>query len=73
MMLVGILKVIESGKHEDIEEEEGIDEEGLLLESHKSKNGYGATATRVGAPKSPRPDRYHGPIAVLKWQGRNSF
>ena len=58
-MIVGIIKVVESGKHADADIEEGIDEKGLLLEeSHK--NGYGATTEETS-------------VAVLQWQGSNSF
>ena len=62
MMIVGIIKVVESGKHADADVEEGIDEKGLLLEeSHK--NGYGAI-TKTEETTS---------VAVLQWQGSNSF
>lgn len=45
MMIVGIIKAIESGKKADIEEGRG-EAEGLLLEPHKSStNDYGAAAT----------------------------
>ena len=44
MMILGIIKVIESSKHLDTDIEESIDEEGVLLEPQKLKNGYGATA-----------------------------
>ena len=60
MMIVGIIKVMESGKQQyDVIDEEGgdVDEEGVLLEppSHESKTGYGATSTD------------------LQWQRSNSF
>lgn len=46
MMIVGIIKVIESGKHTEFVVEK--DEEGLLLESHTTDTGgYGATEEHV--------------------------
>jgi len=50
MMIVGIIKVMESGKHAYIEE--GVDEEGVLLEPRKSETSYGATALEWQGSKS---------------------
>ena len=44
MMIVGVMKLIESDKNATKDEEIGIDEEGLLLEpSNAGDSGYGAT------------------------------
>jgi len=61
MMVVGIIKVIESRKHADVDtvKEEGmeVDEEDLLLMPSKQKNGYGSTPTQP----------------ILQWQGSLSL
>lgn len=61
MMIVGVIKVVESRKNadadaEDADIEKGVDEKSLLLERKKS----------------PKPKRY-STATVLQWQGSNSF
>ncbi|KAL9186221.1 hypothetical protein ACHAXT_005459 [Thalassiosira profunda] len=79
MMIVGVIKVIESGRppaESDTDESIDIDEEGVLLEPQKPKEGYGSTSPTMAwqANKhSPRPSRYNTTTASLAWQGSNSF
>jgi len=76
MMMLGLIKVIESGKHADnnIEEdlENGDTEKGVLLEPHKTTiDGYGATATNT----APKVAWHRQDSTSLDWhrQGSNSF
>mmetsp|Transcript_12639 Transcript_12639/g.26723 ORF Transcript_12639/g.26723 Transcript_12639/m.26723 type:complete len:353 (+) Transcript_12639:278-1336(+) len=43
MMIIGVIKSIESRKHEKIQDKDAVEEEGLLLEPETTKD-YGATA-----------------------------
>lgn len=76
MMIVGIIKVMESGKHKDVDV--GKDEEtGVLLEPHKSTiNGYGATEAANGSRRASETaaGTLSGAIApALHWQGSMSL
>ena len=77
MMIVGIIKVIESDKYIAEIEEHIDEEEGLLLEPSKSENGYGSINTR----RTSLPPRLglewegksNGYGATLQWQGSLSL
>jgi len=71
MMIVGLIKVIESSKQTLVEEKVVDDEEGLLMEPHKEKIGYGAIAT-TAETAATKGGEYHA-HAVLRWQGSHSY